>query len=144
MQTPLETNWADSSSDVELTKILATRDKQPQILSLQSRAIKVSGRQAIPVTQFVDMHRSIKDFSSSKADAERIKDFPYPRQYASINSFFINLSAFCFPSLLGNLNRLNHSARGHQGTWSGCHSLQCMISWMYTPWGESEKAPKAV
>src|SRR6266850_5554128 len=60
MQTALETELAKYLPDAERAQILATRGKATQILSLQSRAIKgLLASQAIAMTQFVDMHRSI-------------------------------------------------------------------------------------
>ena len=148
MQTPLETELARFLPDVELTKILATRGKATQILSLQSRAIKgLLSSQAIPVTQFVDMHRSIKDFLFQQGRCERIKDFPYPRQYASINSFFINLFCLLLPlGLLREFDRLNDSVegaiKGHM-VWLAI-PFSVLISWMYTSLGrvgESTESP---
>jgi len=148
MQTPLETELARFLPDVELTKILATRGKATQILSLQSRAIKgLLASQAIAMTQFVDMHRSIKDFLLQQGRCERIKDFPYPRQYASINSFFINLFCLLLPlGLLREFDRLNDSVegaiKGHM-VWLAI-PFSVLVSWMYTSLGrvgESTESP---
>ena len=148
MQTPLETELARFLPDVELTKILATRGKATQILSLQSRAIKgLLASQAIAMTQFVDMHRSIKDFLLQQGRCERIKDFPYPRQYASINSFFINLFCLLLPlGLLREFDRLNDSVegaiKGHM-VWLAI-PFSVLLSWMYTSLGrvgESTESP---
>jgi len=148
MQTPLETELARFLPDAELTKILATRGKATQILSLQSRAIKgLLASQAIAMTQFVDMHRSIKDFLLQQGRCERIKDFPYPRQYASINSFFINLFCLLLPlGLLREFDRLNDSVegaiKGHM-VWLAI-PFSVLVSWMYTSLGrvgESTESP---
>ena len=148
MQTPLETELARFLPDAELTKILATRGKATQILSLQSRAIKgLLASQAIAMTQFVDMHRSIKDFLLQQGRCERIKDFPYPRQYASINSFFINLFCLLLPlGLVREFDRLNDSVegaiKGHM-VWLAI-PFSVLLSWMYTSLGrvgESTESP---
>src|SRR5262245_24727807 len=94
MQTALETELATYLPEAELKQILATGSKATQIMSLQSKTIKgLFVSQAIGVVQFLDMHRSIKDFLLQQGRCERINDFPYPRQYATVNSFFIKL--FC-------------------------------------------------
>src|SRR5688500_2800049 len=91
-QTALETELAKYLSDAELKQILATGNKATQIMSLQSQTIKgLFASQAIVVALFADMQRSLKDFLLQQGRCERIKDFPYPRQYATINSFFIKL-----------------------------------------------------
>jgi putative membrane protein len=86
-QTSLETELAKFLPDAELAQILATSSKTTQILGLQSKAIKgLFASQLIVVSQFVDMQRSIKDFLFQQGRCERIKDFPYPRQFASVCS----------------------------------------------------------
>ncbi len=83
MQTALETELAKYLPDAERKQILATGSKATQIMSLQSKTIKgLLASQAIIVTQFVDMQKSIKDFLLLQGRCERIKDFPYPRQFA--------------------------------------------------------------
>jgi ion channel-forming bestrophin family protein len=148
MHTPLEMELAKFLPDVELRQILATGSKATQILGLQSRAIKgLLASQVIVVSQFVDMHRSIKDFLLLQGRCERIKDFPYPRQFASINSFFINLFCLLLPfGLLREFDRLNESVqgavKGHM-VWLVI-PFSALISWMYTSLGrvgESTESP---
>ena len=84
-QTALETELARLLSDAELTEVLAADSKATRILGLQSKAITgLFSGQVIGVSQFVDMQRSIKDFFSQQGRCERIKDFPYPRQFAMV------------------------------------------------------------
>ena len=95
-------------------QVLATGSKATQILGLQSKAIKgLFASQVIVVTQFVEMQRSIRDFLLQQGRCERIKDFPYPRQFASINSFFIKLFCLLLPfGLLREFDSLNESVGG--------------------------------
>jgi putative membrane protein len=148
MRTPLEAELAKFLPDAELAQILATRSKATHILGLQSRAIKgLLASQVIVATQFVDMHRSIKDFLLQQGRCERLKDFPYPRQFASINSFFIKLFCLLLPfGLLREFDRLNDSVegaiKGHM-VWLVI-PFSVLISWMYTSLGrvgESTESP---
>ena len=148
MQTSLETELAKFLPDAELMQILATGSKATQILGLQSKAIKgLFASQVIVVTQFVDMQRSIKDFLFQQGRCERIKDFPYPRQFASIDSFFIKLFCLLLPfGLLREFDRLNESVegviKGHM-VWLVI-PFSVLISWMYTSLGrvgESTESP---
>jgi len=99
------------------------------------------------VAQFVDMHRSIKDFLVHQGRCERIKDFPYPRQYASIDSFFIKLFCLLLPfGLLREFDSLNDTVegviKGHM-VWL-IIPFSVLISWMYTSLGrvgESTESP---
>ena len=150
MQTPLDTELARFLPDAELTQILASDGKATRILSLQSRAIRrLLAGQAIAVTQFVDMHKSVRDFLLQQGRCERIKDFPYPRQFASINYFFIALFCLLLPfGLLREFDRLNDSVegviKGHM-VWLVI-PFSVLISWMYTSLGrvgESTESPFA-
>ena len=148
MHTPLETELAKLLPDAEVAQVLAAGSKATRILGLQSRAIKgLLSSQAIVVAQFIDMHRSIKDFLFQQGRCERIKNFPYPRQFASINSFFIKLFCLLLPfGLLREFDRLNESVegaiKGHM-VWLAI-PFSVLISWMYTSLGrvgESTESP---
>jgi putative membrane protein len=148
MQTPLEAELSKFLPDTELLQILAARSKATQILALQSKAIKgLFASQVIVVTQFVEMQRSIRDFLLQQGRCERIKDFPYPRQFASINYFFIKLFCLLLPfGLLRDFDRLNESVegaiKGHMV--SLVIPFSVLISWMYTSLGrvgESTESP---
>jgi putative membrane protein len=139
VQTPLEAELARFLSPAELVQILATGSKATQILGLQSKAIKgLFARQVIVVTQFVEMQRSIRDFLFQQGRCERIKDFPYPRQFASINSFFLKLFCLLLPfGLLREFDGLNESVegviKGHM-VWLVI-PFSVLISWVYTSLG---------
>ena len=136
VQTPLDAELAKYLPDAELRQILATRNRPTQVLSHQSKTVKaLFSSQAIVVTQFVEMHRSIKDFLLQQGRCERIKDFPYPRQFATMNSFFIKLFSLLLPfGLLREFDRLNESVegmiKGHM-VWLVV-PFSVLISWMYT------------
>ena len=147
-QTALETELAKYLPEAERKQILATGSKATQIMSLQSQTIKgLFASQAIVVAQFLDMHRSIKDFLWHQGRCERIKDFPYPRQYATINAFFIKLFCLLLPfGLLREFDKLNDSVegviKGHM-VWLVI-PFSVLISWMYTSLervGESSEHP---
>jgi ion channel-forming bestrophin family protein len=148
MQTTLETELAKYLPDGELTEILAAANKPTQIMSLQSKSIKgLLASQTIVLTQFVDMQRSIRDFLVLQGRCERIKDFPYPRQFATINSLFIKLFCFLLPfGLLREFDSLNQSVAGvikGNMVWLVI-PFSVLISWMYTSLervGESTESP---
>src|SRR5262245_16874127 len=109
MQTALEKELAKYLPDAERKQILATGSKATQIMSLQSKTLKgLFASQVIGLAQYLDMQRSIKDFLMQQGRCECIKDFPYPRQYATINSFFIKLFCLLLPfGLLREFDKLN-------------------------------------
>jgi putative membrane protein len=147
-QTAVATELAKYLPEAELKQILATGSKATQIMSLQSQTLKgLFASQAIVVAQFVDMQRSIKEFLWHQGRCERIKDFPYPRQYATINAFFIKLFCLLLPfGLLREFDKLNDSVegviKGHMA-WLVI-PFSVLISWMYTSLervGESTENP---
>ena len=78
---------------------------------------------------------------------ESIKDFPYPRQYATVNSFFIKLFCLLLPfGLLSEFDKLNDSVEGVMKgnmVWLVI-PFSVLISWMYTSLeqvGESTENP---
>jgi len=147
-ETALETELAKYLSPGELRPVLAATNKPAQILGLQSNTIKgLFARQEIVVLQFVDMQRSIKEFFVQHGRSERIKDFPYPRQFAVISSFFVKLFCLLLPfGLLREFDRLNENVEGvMEGNmiWLVI-PFSVLISWMYTSLdrvGESTESP---
>ena len=146
--TALATELAKYLPDAELKQILARGHKATQIMSLQSQTIKgLLASQAIVVAQFLDMHRALKEFLGHQGRCERLKDFPYPRQYATINAFFIKLFCLLLPfGLLREFDKLNDSVegmiKGHM-VWLVI-PFSVLISWMYTSLervGESTENP---
>ena len=129
-QTALETELAKYLADAERKQILATSNKATQIMSLQSKTIKgLFASQAIDVAQFLEMQRSIKEFLLQQGRCECIKNFPYPRQYATINSFFIKLFCLLLPfGLLTEFDKLDDERRGGDQGKHGLagHPFQCI------------------
>ncbi|ABG57983.1 bestrophin family protein [Cytophaga hutchinsonii] len=147
-ETTLETELEKYLSADELKYILTTKNKAAQLLSLQSKTIKeLYDRRAIDDYRFVEMQRAIRDFFDQQGRSERIKNFPYPRQFATINSLFIKLFCFLLPfSMLKEFDKLNDGITGMlQGNmvWFVI-PFSVLISWVYTSLeqvGESTENP---
>lgn len=115
---PLE--W-DTSVEEALKPYLSTKDleyamtknnKQTAILYLQShhlRRLKESG--GIWEFAFLNLETLLQELFASQGKSERIKNFPYPRQFASLNHYFTLCGhLFCYyqwQSYL-NLRKLEH------------------------------------
>lgn len=147
-ETTLEEELKKYLSVEELTYILTTKNKAAQLLSLQSKNIKqLLENQEIDDYRFVEMHKAIKDFFDQQGKSERIKNFPYPRQFATINSFFIKLFCILLPfGMLKEFDKLNDTITGVcQGNmvWFVI-PFSVLISWVYTSLeqvGESTENP---
>jgi ion channel-forming bestrophin family protein len=147
-ETPLETELGKYISAGELKYILTTKNRAAQLMSLQSKTIKqLFTDKEIDSYQFVEMQRMVKDFYDQQGRSERIKNFPYPRQFATINSFFIKLFCLLLPfGMLKEFDKLNESIEGFMKgnmVWLVI-PFSVLISWVYTSLeqvGESTENP---
>jgi len=147
-ETPLETELGKYISADELEYILTTKNRAAQLMSLQSKTIKqLFTDKEIDSYQFVEMQRMVKDFYDQQGKSERIKNFPYPRQFATINSFFIKLFCILLPfGMLNEFDKLNESIDGFMKgnmVWLVI-PFSVLISWVYTSLeqvGESTENP---
>jgi ion channel-forming bestrophin family protein len=117
-------------------------------MSLQSKTIKqLFANKEIDSYQFVEMQKMVKDFYDQQGKSERIKNFPYPRQFSTINSFFIKL--FCLLLPFGMLKEFDKLNEGMEGLMKGnmvwlVIPFSVLISWVYTSLeqvGESTENP---
>ncbi len=147
----------ESSLDEELKKyiseeereyILRTKNRAVQLISLQSKTVKqLYDLKKIDGFQYAEMQTIIKDFYDQQGKAERIKNFPYPRQFATINSLFVKLFCILLPfSMLKDFDKLNESVEGIMKgnmVWLVV-PFSVLISWVYTSLeqvGESTENP---
>jgi putative membrane protein len=115
---------------------------------LQSKTIKeLYANQELVVLQLVEMQRTLKEFYIQQGRSERIKNFPYPRQFATINSMFVKLFSFLLPfGMLREFDKLNESVEGiMKGNmiWLVI-PFSVLISWVFTSLeqvGESTENP---
>ena len=147
-ETPLKKELAKYLSEEELAYILKSGNKATHIMGLQSRTLKnLYQAEQIVLLQFVELERAIKEFYVQQGKAEQIKDAPYPRQYAIINTLFIRLFCFLLPfGLLKEFEKLDELVSGFMKgnmVWLAV-PFSIMISWMYTSLeqvGESTENP---
>jgi ion channel-forming bestrophin family protein len=147
-EAPLETEMAKYIAADELKYVLSTKNRAAQLMSLQSKTIRqLFTDKALDSYRFVEMQRAVRDFYDQQGRSERIKNFPYPRQFATINSFFIRLFCILLPfGMLREFDRLNDEMSGFmQGNmvWLVI-PFSVLISWVYTSLeqvGESTENP---
>lgn len=135
-------------SPEELASVSGAHSMATQLLALQSRDIKVvHDAQGIVPTQFVEMQRTINAFFAQQAQAESLKDTPYPRQYSIINTIFVSMFCILLPfGMLQEFDKLNGMVngimKGHM-IWL-LIPFSVIISWMYASLvqvGESTENP---
>ena len=137
-ESPLDAELSRYLEGDELRAVLASRSKATLLMAQQSRAIRelfTSGE--IVINFFIEMEKAIKELLDHQGRSERLKNFPYPRQYAIVNALFIRL--FCILLPFGMLKEFDALHR----VWLVI-PFSVLISWMYTSLqqvGESTENP---
>ena len=147
-QITLSIELAKYLSEPELKCVLLSENKPTKIMSLQSKMLKrFCDNQQLGLYQFIDMERNIKDLLVQQARSEQIKDVPYPRQYAVINTLFVWIFCFLLPfGMLKEFDELNEVVTGLMAgnmVWLVV-PFSAVICWMYTSLeqvGESTENP---
>ncbi|RFS13623.1 bestrophin family protein [Emticicia sp. C21] len=82
----------------EKAYVLSKKNRATHIISLQSahlRKLKENG--LIEPLNYIELENLLINFYEQQGKCERIKNFPYPRQFASINLFFVRLFKILVP-----------------------------------------------
>jgi ion channel-forming bestrophin family protein len=147
-ETPIDAELSKYITKEEMKNVLSKNNKAIYLLSLQSDALKnLYNDGLLDNFRFMGMHTMLREFSDHQGKSERIKNFPYPRQYATINNLFVKLFCILLPfALLGEFNKLNDDVAGvlkGNMVWFAI-PFSVLISWVYTSLeqvGESTENP---
>ena len=127
-------------SPEELAYVLSKKNRATHLISLQStqlQALKQSGH--LDPLSFIEMENLLVNFYEQQGKCERIKNFPYPRQFASINMFFVRLFVFMVPfGMLKEFEKL-----GDHIVWLTI-PFSVLVSWVFSSMekvGESTENP---
>lgn len=108
---PLEDAIKDFFSEDEKSYILSKKNRATQTLALQSKTINELHRLGkLSDFQQIQLQRNIDGFYDQQGKAERIKNFPYPRNFSSITSYLLHLFVILLP--FGLLKEFNHLGDG--------------------------------
>lgn len=87
----------------ELQFILTKKNRAAQLIALQSAHIRKLNEQGmISDLNYVELENLLKELYEHQGKSERIKNFPYPRQFSSISIYFVYMLSLMLP--LGFLN----------------------------------------
>lgn len=147
-ETSLESELIKYIPKEEIKTVISKNNPASQLLNLQGAELtRLNKEGLIENLRFLEMHSLLRELSSHQGKSERIKNFPYPRQYATINTFLVNLFCALLPfAMLGEFNTLNGKITGAlQGNmvWFVI-PFSVLISWVYTSLdqvGESTSNP---
>lgn len=114
-------------SEKEWKSLQGKTNKATQIIALHSNHIREI-RKAGLINEFeqIELENVLSDLLEHQGKAERIKNFPYPRQFASINFFFIWLFVLIVP-----FGMLNEFAKiGEHYVWMVI-PFSIIVSWVF-------------
>ena len=85
-------------SNEEKAEILSKKNKQAACLNLQSHHLqKLKTEGLIEDFRHMEMQNMMTEFFTLQGKVERIKNFPYPRQFATLNYFFVWIFILLLP-----------------------------------------------
>tara|TARA_R110000868_G_scaffold73865_1_gene213762 strand:- start:607 stop:1710 length:1104 start_codon:yes stop_codon:yes gene_type:complete len=89
-ETPIKEAIKPYLSEKEYNEVFAKGNKASQILGVQSRHLKeLMDQGLIEDFRHMVMVNILAEFYTLQGKSERIKNFPYPRQYATLNYLFV-------------------------------------------------------
>lgn len=135
-ESPLENELARFLPGDEVASILMASNTAGRVLSLQDLSIKdLLDRKLLRDGAFAQMRAAISTMHARQCDSELIKNFPYPRQYAIVNTIFVRILCLLLPlAMINELARLNLSVGGFMEgnmVWLAI-PMSMLVSWMYT------------
>ena len=101
LDSDLEDDLKPYISDHDFSYVMDKGNKQTALLYLQShhlRALKEKG--VIWEFSFLELEGVMQELFTLQGKSERIKNFPYPRHFATLNHFFMWIFVFLLPLAL--------------------------------------------
>jgi ion channel-forming bestrophin family protein len=130
-ETKLEDELKKYLSEDELSYILSKKNRATQIISLQSKhlkQLKTDGK--VSEFDFIELEKTLSTLYEHQGKSERIKNFPYPRQFATVNQMFIRLFIGILPfGILQEFAKLSENV-GHWFIWV---TVPCsiVVGWVF-------------
>ncbi len=118
---------APNLTERELEQVLSMINPAAHLLAQQSRRLAELRKGGL-IDGFTHLHLQelLQELMTQQGKAERIKNFPFPRQYATVNSFFAILFALLVPfAMLGEFAEL-----GQHGEWLTV-PFAAAVSWVF-------------
>jgi putative membrane protein len=123
----------------EYVKVMGCHNKAAQILALQSAHLKELEKLGlIEDFRHMELEKILVDLINHQGGTERLKNFPYPRQYATLNLWFIKIFIILIP--LGMIQEFEHFGGS---LWVNI-PFSALAGWIFTTLekiGESSESP---
>ncbi len=114
----------------ELDWLMQRQNHTTQLIATQSRRLKeLRNDGAMDDFRHMELAKLLETFLTLQGKAERIKNFPLPRQYATVNRWFVQLFLVLLPlGLLGSFESL-----GEHRVWLTV-PITVTLAWVFTMW----------
>jgi len=97
-ETPLEDEIKPYLSQAEYDQVMASDNKPNAIISLQSKHLRaLTDEKKLWDFSFLNLQQLLQELTALQGKSERIKNFPYPKQYASIGYHFVHIFMWLIP-----------------------------------------------
>lgn len=108
--------------------VLSKKNRATQIIALQSKHLKqLKQKDAIGSFEYVELEQTLSNLYDQQGRCERIKNFPYPRQFASLTFFFVWMFVIMLP-----MGMLGEFARIHKDCIWFSIPFSTLVSWVFT------------
>lgn len=138
--TKLEDHLKRYLTEEELKLVIGKTNKAAQIIALQSAHLKeLKEKGFIEDFRHIELEKMLVEFLNQQGVSERIKNFPYPRQYTTLNLYFIRIFVGLVP--LGMLQEFDKL--GGCMIWLAI-PFSALSTWIFTTLekiGESTESP---
>jgi ion channel-forming bestrophin family protein len=145
-ETKLEDELKKYLSDAEFGYVLGKKNRATQIMALQSKHLNsLANAGKISEFQQSQLQAAITAFYDNQGKAERIKNFPYPRNFSSVATILLDIFILLVP--FGLLNEFNTLGDGTflegQSIWLNI-PFALLLTWVFNSLdkvGESSTNP---
>ncbi len=123
----LEAELRNFLEEGELKKILSKDNRATHIVASQSEELKrLRHLNLIEDFRHIDMQNLLDKLYEQQGKSERIKNFPYPRQFATMNLFFVWIFISLIPfGMIQEFEKL-----GHNFVWATI-PFTVLVSWVF-------------
>lgn len=127
LETKIEDEIRPYLNDEDYDYVLSKKNRATHVIAKQSEDLKeLLDKGLIEDFRHMEMENVLKDFYTQQGKSERIKNFPYPRQFATLNLYFVWLFVILLP--FGMLQEFDKM--GEWGVWLTI-PFSTLVSWVF-------------
>jgi putative membrane protein len=138
LEQPIEGELKPFLSEEEYAYVMSKDNKPNALISLQSKHLRrLNSEKKIWDFSLLKMQRMLEELTAQQGKSERIKNFPYPKQYASVAYHFVQIFRWLIPiaiipafAKLGKTIAETHPDIGDFFIWVNI-PLTVMVIWVF-------------